>query len=218
MFITAVLNTKGGCGKTTLATHLAARFARQGHRSILADLDRQQNALRWLARRPASLPLVEGIELDVDEMVLPFGEGRMVIDAPGGLRRKALEVVVRAADVVLVPVLPSRFDEDGSERFNRLLAEMKPVRKGRRQVIWVANRLRARSQAARALDTFCAQLDLALAAHLSEAQHYLAAADTGVTLFDLPPSRQAKLRGEWAPLLARLDELAQAHVGDLGER
>ena len=210
MFIVAVVNLKGGCGKTTVSTQLAARYARQGHRTVLGDLDRQQSAIRWVSRRPETLPLVEASELDTEAMVVPFGDGRMVIDAPAGLKRKALEVVVRAADAIVVPLLPSLFDADGTERFLHLLQEIKPVRKGKRPVAVVANRVRARSLAARQLATFCAGLEIAPVTQLSDAQHYVSAAGTGITLFDLPTSREARLRREWEPLLGFLDTLSSS--------
>lgn len=210
MFIVAVVNLKGGCGKTTLATQLAARYARQGHPVVLADLDRQESALRWVARRPSELPLVEAVDLDADAMVLPFGEGRTVIDAPARLKRKHLEVVVRAADAVVVPLLPSAFDEDATARFVDAVREIGPVRKGRRPLLFVQNRVRARSLATRGLDAFCERAGIAPVARFSDAQHYVTAAATGRTLFDLPASREARLRREWAPLLDALDELAAA--------
>ena len=49
-----VTNTKGGCGKTTVATNLAAAFAAGGLRTALAEVDRQRSALDWLAARPAT--------------------------------------------------------------------------------------------------------------------------------------------------------------------
>ncbi len=208
MFIVAVVNPKGGCGKTTISSQLAARFAREGHRSVLGDLDRQQSALRWVARRPAHLPLIEAADLDPDAMVLPFGEGRMVIDCPAGLRRKHLEVVVRAADALVVPVLPSAFDEDAAARVHAALQEIKPVRKGRRPLALVANRVRPRSRAGRHLAEFCTGLGVQAVASLSDAQHYVTAAATGVTLFDLPAAREERLRAEWRPLLAFLDARA----------
>ena len=47
-----VANTKGGCGKTTLATNLAGYLAQLGHKIVLEDIDRQKSSAAWLARRP----------------------------------------------------------------------------------------------------------------------------------------------------------------------
>lgn len=210
MFIVSVVNLKGGCGKTTLSTHLAARYAAEGHRAILGDLDRQQSAIEWVQRRPENLAPIESLELDIDAMTLPFGEGRMVIDVPAGMKRKALEVVVRASDALVVPLLPSTFDERGTQRFLEVVSEFKPVRKGRRPIALVGNRIRPKSAAAGQLDTFLAGMEFPVAARLSESPTYVAAAASGVTVFDPPVSRGKLLRAEWAPLLAFLDELSDA--------
>ena len=53
MFTIAVANTKGGAGKTTLATTLAAHYAGRGLQTALGDLDLQQSSLGWLRRRPS---------------------------------------------------------------------------------------------------------------------------------------------------------------------
>ena len=53
--ILAVANSKGGVGKSTLAVHLAAWLARQGHRVILADCDTQQSSSQWIKEADASV-------------------------------------------------------------------------------------------------------------------------------------------------------------------
>ncbi len=209
MFIVAVVNFKGGCGKTTISTQLAARYAADGHRSLLGDLDRQQSALRWVAGRPRDLPVIEAVELDARAMVLPFGEGRMVIDVPGGMKRKALEVVVRAADALVVPMLPSVFDEQGTQRFLDVVSGIERVRKGRRPVAIVANRVSPRGLGPGGADRLSDLLGFPVVARLSDARDYVSAAATGVTLFDTPTRRVRALRTEWDPLLAFLDNLSE---------
>ena len=51
-----VLNAKGGCGKSTLATNIASWYATEGASVALADFDPQRSALDWLDRRPADRP------------------------------------------------------------------------------------------------------------------------------------------------------------------
>lgn len=58
MPLIVVANAKGGVGKSTLASHVAGYLARQGHRVMLGDTDRQQSAVEWLARRPDTLPRI----------------------------------------------------------------------------------------------------------------------------------------------------------------
>ena len=56
MPVVAVVNRKGGSGKSTFAAHVAAWCARQGHAVMLGDVDRQQSSRGWLRRRDPGLP------------------------------------------------------------------------------------------------------------------------------------------------------------------
>ena len=66
MIIVLVANTKGGCGKTTVSTHLAAAFAGAGHRTALADADRQRSSLEWTRLRPGTAAADRGARLVQD--------------------------------------------------------------------------------------------------------------------------------------------------------
>ena len=79
---------------------------------------------------------------------------RLVIDAPANLRMRHVDDLIGEADLVVVPVLASVFDEGSTERFLAKLDELKPIRKGRKTVALVANRLRPRSKATQRLETF----------------------------------------------------------------
>src|SRR5579872_4292738 len=57
----AVLNSKGGCGKTTLSTSLAAYYAARGYKTALLDTDPQGSSLRWLANRGERGPHITGV-------------------------------------------------------------------------------------------------------------------------------------------------------------
>ena len=56
-----VMNAKGGCGKSTLATNIASYFANEGASVALADYDPQRSSLDWLERRPADKPQIAGV-------------------------------------------------------------------------------------------------------------------------------------------------------------
>ena len=72
-----IVNSKGGCGKTTFATTLAAAFAVRGERVFLADADRQRSSLGWLKRRPQGLPVIHGLDWSKGEHNMPsFKIGR----------------------------------------------------------------------------------------------------------------------------------------------
>jgi chromosome partitioning protein len=129
------------------------------------------------------------------------------------MKSKAVDALLRRADVVLLPVLPSLFDEAATARFLTRLEELKPVARDRARVVIVANRLRRRTRAAARLDGFLAEArleqaagarGLTVAARLSDSQLYAEAAALGLGLFDMPGQRAAALREEWSSLLELL--------------
>lgn len=203
MMIVAVVNTKGGSGKTTIATHLAAHFAQRGAATGLADLDPQESAAAWLARRPYTLPAIHPV--DLERAKPPKHLERLVVDAPAALKRKAVAEVVETADVLVIPVLPSVFDEDGTRRFLDHIADLKAVRKGRRDICFVANRVRLRTRAAERLEAFLAEMRYPVMARLRDTLTYANLAAEGQSLFDVPSARLDEHRRDWRPLLDYLD-------------
>jgi len=208
MFIVAIANSKGGCGKTTVATHIAAHFAGRGFRTGLADLDRQQSALGWLRRRPDGLAPVAAIDLDIEDGTLPKGIDRLVVDCPAAMAKATVKTVVQQADAIIVPVLPSAFDEDGTIRFLGQLLKLKPVRKNRREVAFIANRTRPRTRACDRLHEFLGSLDFPVATQLRDTQQYANAVADGLTLFETGGVRAQSHRDEWKPLFDLLERWA----------
>lgn len=202
-----VSNLKGGCGKTTIAVNLAGAFARGGLRTALADADRQRSALSWLALRPADAPPVAGLDWRKEPGEVPAGTARLVVDAPAAIRGKEVEALLELADLVVVPVLPSPFDEASSERFLARLDERKPIRKGRKPVLVVANRVRPRSRAAARLDSFLVRIGHPPVARLAERALYGELALEGRSLFDAPPRLAEGPIAEWRPLLRAIEEV-----------
>jgi chromosome partitioning protein len=122
----ALLNQKGGVGKTTLAVHLAVALAQTGERVLLVDADPQASALEWSAMRAAAplFPVVGMAKpsLHRDLPQLARGQDAVVIDGPprvGEIARSAM----LAADLVLIPVQPSPYDVWAAREVIDLLAE-----------------------------------------------------------------------------------------------
>jgi len=199
-----VANTKGGCGKTTLATTLATAFAAAGHVTLLADVDPQRCSLGWLKRRPDTANPIAGIDWVKQTLAAPSPVTRLVIDCPAAMKLKQVEELLAQADAVVLPVLPSSFDETATRRFIDKLDTLKAIRKSRKAVSVVANRVRPRTKAAASLERFLAEAGHPVVARLHDSALYADLAAQGLGLFDSRQRRAQTLCGEWAPLLAHI--------------
>ena len=132
--IVALLNQKGGVGKTTLALHLAGEWSREGKRVTVIDADPQGSALDWSAQRAKEgVPRLFGVlglardTLHREAPELARDADHVIIDGPprvAGLLRSAL----LAADLALIPAQPSPFDGWASAEMLRLLEEARIFR------------------------------------------------------------------------------------------
>jgi chromosome partitioning protein len=197
-----IANPKGGSGKSTLATTLAGWLAREGHRVMLGDIDRQQSSQAWLALRPPALPHIGAWEIEDGQPARPPpGTTHAVLDTPAGLHGKKLTEALKIVERVVVPLQPSLFDILATRRFlDDLLAE-KEIRKQHAFVAVVGMRVDARTRAAAELERFLAGSGLPVLACLRDTQNYVQAAAHGLTIFDLPPSRAAQDWEQWRPIL-----------------
>lgn len=116
MVVVAVINQKGGVGKTTLAVNLAAAAHLEGKRTLIVDMDEQGSAAEWYAARSDTSKLAGLVVVKMDRPLsltkfreLSRGYEFVALDGPPRLDKVSTSAAV-AADVVVMPVSPGPFD------------------------------------------------------------------------------------------------------------
>lgn len=201
-----VINAKGGTGKTTLACNIASWYANQGMKTALVDYDRQQSAMDWLELRPEDRPPITGVEGTRASAKLPRGTQVAIMDSAAGTRGKLLSDLLQRAQTALIPIVPSPIDLNAAEHFLDELLEIGRVMRSRVRVATVANRIRERSPGAEDLEDYLRGLKLPggrrmpFAAMLRNSQNYVHAAERGLGIFEVAPSRTERDLEMWEPL------------------
>jgi chromosome partitioning protein len=200
-----VASSKGGVGKTTVATHLAAQAALSGQKTVLIDADPQGSSTRWAERRAgldsAVLPIDGSSRHRTAWKSVPDGTERVVIDAPAGAHPDALEAYLEHAEAVVVPVLPSALDIDATVPFLNALARHPRVRRGQLRVGLVGNRLRPWTNASQQALDLLSQWPYPVVAQLRDSQAYVMLVGLGRSLFDYNSQHVREHQADWQPLL-----------------
>ena len=205
MITVLVANTKGGCGKSTVATHLASAFANAGLRTALADADKQRSSLGWVRQRPSDVGQVHGLDWHHGPGKLPKHIDRLIIDSPAAMKMGKIDDLLRIADVIVVPVLPSGFDVAATGQFLKKLDALKPIRKSKTAVAVLRNRVQLGTRAAGHLDSFLVGVGHTGVGRLRHRTVYTEVASQGLSIFDLPGKQYEDLREDWAPVLRYIE-------------
>jgi chromosome partitioning protein len=197
-----VLNAKGGCGKSTLATNIAACFADEGYAVALADYDPQRSSLDWLERRPDNRPAIAAVEGFKDGLKrVPRTADFVIIDAPARSHGAELIDLIKHAETIVVPVLPSTIDMQASDRFIKELKSVGKVDRKQAKIGVVANRVREYTLIFDELDQYLTAAKVPYLASLREAQNYVRAYTRGLGIFELPEYLAWPDWEQWDPLV-----------------
>jgi chromosome partitioning protein len=206
-----ILNPKGGSGKSTLATNIASYFALKGKNVTLADCDPQSSSIDWLAVRPESRDTINSSVLKKDRLDVPKGTEVLVMDTPAGITDKRLTKFLCQAQTMVMPVIASPIDMRAAERFLEELFSLKGTVNNKLKIATVANRVREDTLVAAKLEHYLSHIKLpngkklAFMTMLRASQNYIHAAERGLSIFELAPSKTYYDREQWEPLLRWLN-------------
>ena len=208
-----VLNPKGGSGKSTVATGLAAMYAARGYQPALMDFDAQGTSTRWLEKRSHERPKIHGVAAYARtigvtrsfQLRVPHGADPVIVDTPAALQTQHFLEHVRDADAVLVPVMPSDADIHACSRcIGHLLISGKIKRRENRLGV-IANRVKPNTIICRTLMRFLDQLQIPVITTLRDSQSYVYAGELGLGIHDLNPARVHPELVQWEQLWSWLE-------------
>jgi len=196
-----VLNAKGGCGKSTISTNLASYFAHEmGKKVVLADYDPQESSLAWLEARDEKWPYIQGIAAHKDPVKVDKDTDYLIMDAPARVHGKELTQLMRKAETVIFPVLPSPIDMRAATKYMAEVQKNGRVSRKEVKIGVVANRVRENTIIFSELYEFIKAMRIPYIATLRDTQNYIHAEERGVGIFEMAPSRVGRDLEDWEPL------------------
>ncbi len=196
-----VLNAKGGCGKSTIATNLASYFAfEMGEKVVLADYDPQESSLSWLEARDEQWPAIEGIAAYKEPLRVARDTDVVIMDAPARVHGKELTQLIRKVETVIFPILPSPIDMRAATRYLEELKKNGRVLREEVKIGVVANRVRENTLVFSDLYHFIRSMKLPYIAALRDTQNYIRAEERGIGIFEMAPSQVYQDLEDWKAL------------------
>ena len=140
--VVAIVNQKGGVGKSTIAVHLAGWLREKATETVLVDSDRQKSSSGWLARIDPAFPAEVLWEADeildaIDGLVERYTH--VVLDGPGALS-EVTRTLMLVADVAVIPITPSALDVTAAMETLRQTEHAQKIRNGQPRVLVIPNR------------------------------------------------------------------------------
>jgi chromosome partitioning protein len=206
-----IINGKGGCGKTTLTTNLAAYYAAKGHVTTMMDYDPQGSSAMWHRARSPNYPGIHFISAvekfstatKTWRMRIPFDTERLIIDVPGGIDGYQLQDMVKRVDTILIPVSPSPIDIHATSHFIKDLFLIGKARSYSIRIGVIANRVKKDLPIYVPLQRFLNRLDIPFITTLWDSQNYVNAAEQGLGIHELEGNSEEKAKdiAQWIPLI-----------------
>jgi chromosome partitioning protein len=159
-----------------------------------------------LEQRPEDYAAITGLAAHKDGLRhIPRNAEYLVIDAPARSHGPELTMLVKHAETIIVPVLPSPIDMKASAKFIAELLKVGRVSRKQVKVAAVANRVRENTLIFEELDEYLNKLRVPYLTSLREAQNYVRAYQRGLGIHELPPYLAWPDWEQWDPILEWLD-------------
>ena len=201
-----LMNPKGGSGKSNISTNLAGYYANAGFNVVMVDMDKQRSSFDWLESRPQDCKRIKAMSI---RQVYEAEKGSIdyvIIDTPARLGFKQIDALLRQADLILIPVLPSPTDIRVAHKFiNQLLTQHNETF-GIIPVGIIANRSRLTTTIYRELLEFLKEVKYPLLATIRDSSHYLKCASDGKSIFEYKTKSVEKDQEDWTPLIVWLNK------------
>ena len=197
-----ILNAKGGCGKSTIATNLASYYASYEEKKVtLVDFDPQGSSLDWLKVRSRKYPEITGINATKEAVRFSKDTEIVIMDVPARIEGRELANLVKRVETVIIPVLPSPIDIRAAAGFIKELLTNGRVSRNETKVAVIANRVRENTLSYHALYAFLKSLKIPFVTTLRDTQNYIHAEDKGIGVFEMAPSKVWQDLEQWDPLI-----------------
>lgn len=130
--IIALVNSKGGVGKSTLAGNLVGWLHAHGHRVILADCDTQQSSSEWVREALPAVPVVRLSNADqvLDELPELAREADFVVADGPGSQTETSRALLMWADLAVIPCKASMFEARALNKNTAFVRQAQAIRKG----------------------------------------------------------------------------------------
>ncbi len=213
-----VLNAKGGCGKTTIATNLACQYACENQQTALIDYDPQASSTHWLDARPKGLPPIHcvkaghksGLTTRTWQLRVPVGTTRIIVDTPARLEAMTAAKLIREADTILIPVMASPIDIRAATQFLTELTKYPEFRNSKKRIAIVGNRVRKNTKSYKYLESFLKDLDIPFISSLRDTQNYVRAAEEGIGIQELKLKSAKEESAQWYSLVRWIEDDLEA--------
>jgi len=199
----ALVNNKGGVGKSTTAVHLSSWLEKRRKRVMLVDADAHESSSRWLDKRESNIKYLAFTNPDQilnDIPKLAENTDFLVVDAPAGMAETTRAILLRA-DLAVCPCQPTTLDTDSTEQNLQPIKQAQSLRDGKPYALLLLSKAQRNTKAKKDALHWIKQSGFHwLTSCIHQRQIFTQLYDKGLTIWDfensVSPANQASAEYE----------------------